>query len=52
MSVYKHNNFSYIGNKFTGSQCLGTGMTPFAVQFTFKNGIRSAEWQNQVDKVI
>ncbi|MFP3015617.1 MAG: hypothetical protein ACEY3B_04910 [Wolbachia sp.] len=37
MSVYKHNNFSYIGNKFTGSQCLGTGMTPFAVQFTFKN---------------
>ncbi|WP_265027102.1 hypothetical protein [Wolbachia endosymbiont (group A) of Bombylius major] len=22
---------------FPGSQCLGTGMTPFAVQFTFKN---------------
>ncbi|WP_353275121.1 hypothetical protein [Wolbachia endosymbiont (group A) of Ennomos erosarius] len=22
---------------FSGSQCLGTGMTPFAVQFTFKN---------------
>ncbi|MDE5066789.1 hypothetical protein OZD63_01615 [Wolbachia endosymbiont of Drosophila leontia] len=23
--------------KSSGSQCLGTGMTPFAVQFTFKN---------------
>ncbi|WP_425385178.1 hypothetical protein [Wolbachia endosymbiont (group B) of Schoenobius gigantella] len=23
--------------KSSGSQCLSTGMTPFAVQFTFKN---------------